>query len=236
MNRYKAKQLISEALHQLDIVNRCGGAENAPAIWQRFTLIRAELFREMELPEASYYTKILTTPYYFSEKRNRVEQTISFSGIRNEMADNGIDASDDFKCLDLVREAQIKYIYDHLLEDSEVFEFVSKSKSGFLSYSATHKVPVNDVLLILKIDDSQYVRFLINTILYGRYASTWKVFRELMKLKKPEIQFQLYFYESGRIEDRQVAAEWLRISGLKFIDQFLWLDDIAPVLDDHSVQ
>jgi hypothetical protein len=217
-------QLIRDALQLLYDVNRNGGAENAPCIWQEYTAVRTKLLKELELPDTRYYRKILEVPF------NKPVRQVSFASIRDTMASAGITTTDNFTNLDVYLEEHVAHVHGNLMFEAETVNVVHGFWFSYLFYARLNRVPITDVLLVMNVEDMPYTRFLIGTILYGNYGTTSMVMRELHRTKRPDVEFAFLYYNTGLVSNRAEAIVWLKKSGLQFIDRFLWMEQDVPSL------
>ena len=224
MSREVTIQLIREALQLLYDVNRNGGAENAPCLWQKYSAIRTKLLKELELPDTRYYRKILEVPF------NKYGQQVCFSSILDALASVGITTSESFTSFDLNFEEHVAHLHSKLMFEAETVNVVHGFWFSYLAYARLNKVPITDVLLVMNAEDNSYARFLVGTILYGFYGTTSMVMRELHRTKRPDVDFACFYYDIGILDKRQEAIGWLKDSGLLFIDQFLWIEQDIPSL------
>lgn len=228
MSREVIIQIIREALWLLYDVNRNGGAENAPCLWQEYVVVRTKLLKELDLPDTRYYRKILEVPF------NKDVRQVNFTSIRNAMASVGITTSESFTSFDVNFEEQVVHLHNNLMFEAETVNVVHGFWFSYLAYARLNKVPITDVLLVMNAEDNPYTRFLVGTILYGFYGTTSMVMREMHRIKRPDIDFAFFYYNIGIMDKRQEAIGWLKDSGLLFIDQFLWMEQDIPSLIQSS--
>lgn len=218
INRQKAKQLIRQLLHAQDKLIHYGGCEQAPIMWKEYLDVRVKLFKEMELPLTKENKVFLDMPY--GDKRmNGSNRFVSFGELVAFIA----DAS---QTMDFRLENHIEWLYDVLLEQSEMHEARQPyDVIKLLEYARKTKMPTADVILLLGIEDLPYTRFLINIIWYNGYAPVKHVADELELIKQPDIEFSLIMFGSPILTERQQGKEWLRNTDLEFIDAFLWWEE-----------
>jgi hypothetical protein len=222
----KIKPLLHQALELQSELKRYGGAEHAPRIWQEYANVRTRILKEMQLPETSYNKRILEMssgasinskdPFYRSE----------YSSLSEFMPPADHSASNDLLTNKEQRESRVDFICEQLFIKAKQKAFSRPiNKYWFLRNAKKMKLPVTDVFLQLHIENQPYTRFLIHTILYGKYGSTALVLQEFDYVGQPEIEWLFILYNSSLVQEKRQASKWLRNTELQFIEQFLWFEE-----------
>jgi hypothetical protein len=222
------KLLLHQALKLLSDLELYGGAENSPRIWQEYSDVRSRILKEMQLPETTYNKRILEMPSGDSTRSKDPFYRSQYSSLSDFMPIADESASNELISFKEQQEKRVDFLCDQLFIQAKQKAFSRPiNKYWFLRNAKKMKLPATDVFLQLHIENQPYTRFLIHTILYGKYGSTAQVLQELDYVKKPEIEWLFVLCNSSLIEERQQGANWLRNTELQFIDQYLWWESFT---------
>jgi|GEM_PF-5514892 hypothetical protein len=228
------KPMLHQALKLQTDLNRNGGAENTPKIWQEYTDVRSRILKEMQLPETSYNKRILEMPSGDSTRSQNPFYRSQYSSLSEFMPTADESSSNDLLSFTEQQEKRVDFLCDQLFIQAKQRAFTRPgNKYWFLRDAKKIKLPVADVLLRLNmnIENQPYARFLIQIILYGKYGSTNLILKELNYIKQAEIEWLFIMYNSNLLEEKQQAIGWLKNTELLFIDEFLWWESSSVPME-----
>ncbi len=231
MNTDDARNQIHNLLDLRTELSRYGGAEEAPTIWHDYVTRRSLLFKQFGLPETTVNFQLLDpTPISGIERRriyragldndNRLGEIAHLKDILLQAGITGLTEDTPAKNQ---REPIVTMIFDRLsLRGKNLQSFPRPTQMELLEYGIESKIPARDLLLLLGYFNEPYQRFLINTILYGGYGSAIQVLEELKVAQDLINVWAFVELYSDFLWERQLGADNMKSSGLRFIDSYLW--------------
>jgi len=232
MNSDDAKNLIRVLLDIRTELIHYGGAEEAPAIWERYFEHRTSLFKYFALPETAENYKLLDVPQVNDEvigenlpSLDNDERFGDFRQLKDILRETGIINTVDELVFDERKERIINRISRNLYNATKALHFSQPmSLLELLDYGKEHKLHANDLLLLLGFFNEPYQRFLINVIWYGGYGTAGQVLKELRRAQDIRYFFGFVEYASDLLWEKQLGIDYLKTSGYKFIEAFLWME------------
>jgi hypothetical protein len=232
MNSYDAKNLIRILLDIRTELMHYGGVEEAPSIWVKYVEHRTTLFKYFALPETAENYKLLDVPQVNNEvsgenlpRLDNDQRLGDFQQLRDILRETGIIITGDELKFNERNEQIVNKISRNLYKATKALHFSQPlSLLELLDYGKEMKLSASDLLLLLGFFNEPYQRFLINTIWYGGYGTAGQVLKELKRAQDIRYFFGFVDYSSDLIWEKQIGMDYLRASGYKFIDAFLWME------------
>ncbi len=219
-----AKSVI--ALH--NEIQRLGGAERVPDLWAKYSRFRALLLKSFGLLDITENHKLVIPPTVPKTEERRMqflrqECRYYIRGLKKLLEQIGINQNFDQITSDEALVWQASYVCMRLYE-KEMSADISpvRSRKTVLESSKRDKIPVNDILVTLHIEDAPYPKFLIEIVFYGGYADAEDVLADLDKIREPVLQWMFLLYNSDAPDERELGQASLMESDLKFVRDFLW--------------
>ena len=231
MDNKDVKLLISEFISLRDELTRLGGAEEAPVLWGRCVDLRSLILKYFALYETTENIKQLDLP-----KMSETE-TLGLSFSRSP---DDLQTKDARQLEDILNEASIIGANDPRMIEHRKRRIVTRiqeklylrayylhkspplTQLELLELGKTKRLPAKDLILQLGFFNEPYQRFLINIVLFGGYATSEQVLRDLMGSQEINNIWGFTEYYNDSLLERQLGTDNLRASGLRFIEQFLW--------------
>jgi len=234
MNTDDAKSQIHILLDLQAELNNYGGAEEAPAIWGDYVTQRSLLFKQFGLPETSVNFKLLDPlPMTNIEVRGinlsalfDNQRTGEFHQLKDILTQAGIIGFTEDQKYDHKKELIVNRIFDRLyLRAKNLHKLPRPSLMEILEFGKEEKVSAADLLILMGFFNEPYQRFLINIILYRGYTTTVEVRRELIRAQDLTNVWGFVELYSNFLWEKRMGADSLRMSGLRFIDSYLWWEN-----------
>jgi hypothetical protein len=232
MNSDDAKNLIRILLDIRTELIHYGGVEEAPAIWDKYVEHRTTLFKYFALPETAENYKLMDVPQVNNEvigenlpRLDNDQRLGDFRQLKDILRETGIFITGDELVSNERKEQIVNRISRNLYNASKALHFSQPlSLLELLDYGKEMKLPANDLLLLLGFFNKPYQRFLINFVWYGGYCAADQVLKELKRAQEARYFCGFVDYSSNLLWEKQLGMDYLRASGYKFIDSFLWME------------
>ncbi len=242
MDQDDAKSQIHILLDLRAEIDCYGGAEETPAIWGDYVTRRSLLFKQFGLPETTVNFQLLD-PQAMTEVEMRGinlsglsdnKRMGEFHQLKDILEQAGIIGFTEDQKYDLRKERIVNRVFDRLyLRAKNLHKLPRPSLMAILEFGKEEKVPAADLLTLLGFFNEPYQRFLINIILYGGYSTTIQVRRELVRAQDLTNVWGFVELYSDFLWERQMGAKSLKMSGLRFIDSYLWWEK-EIIFFEHS--
>jgi len=231
MNTGDAESQIQILLDLQAELTRYGGAEEVPTIWNDYATQRSLLFKQFGLPETAVNLELLD-PSTMSD----IELLgMNFSGLSDDqrlgdchqlkeiLGQAGILGFTEDQTDDQKKEWIVSRIFKRLyLRAKNLHRLPRHTPRAILEYGLEIKMPAKDMLSLLGYYNEPYLRFLINTIWYGKFATVVQIMKELKLAQDLMKVWAFVEYGSNFLWEKQMAVNNLKRSGLRFIDWYLW--------------